>query len=1603
MRTKLNTVFFLAALLFSSLSWSKELYMTVRRDYGPSEAAAVELIYYSTGPIQLRVLAPKDLKGFVSGQLDLRRSWREPRVQFNPMYFLAEGMNEMSFNTDWIRTGIDWRMRKSVPEFGGAGRTDGTARMNPGPEKIISSPDGFTLVSEQIITPESEDSSNAFDVPGFDSWFGSRGSMKTKIVSLPKLAPGFYVVQTIQGNHEGQVIVVVNDIVAQLHQSSGAGIYHVAHRDGSPFVGANVSIRNLQGKWIASGKTDAKGQYKSAVTETDLLTLVEAPGGGTAILDSEFFSTTAVFPDLYLYTDRPMYRIGDEVRFRGILRESKSGKSSLSDVKLGTSVDVQLVSVDGKSIGSAKNVKVTEFGTFSGTFPEAAAEEEGVYRVVASVQNKSHVGEIRIKDYVKPLFFVTVKSDKETARAGDTIRADIKAERYAGGHPAGARAKAQVYRIRMETPQWVEDAGLGETGSVVTYGGDSPSPSTSLPILIAENDSIELDSNASGSVEFALPQELPGAPGFDYKFQIKVVVTDADDNIASGSVNFLDLNSDVTTQAKFNKILAEDIKAVRLTVKSVTPSGNPYPLAKGTVEFAVTAYGQTPRSLGKQNIQTDANGKLLLPLPTNAGSGEIRARVSLQDSKGRTSTAESAVILATEAPASGLVKVDELTLVTQSTSAQVGESVRILALLPEAWGVKGGQKGILNITVAGRALFESRTIPVNGLGAWIEQKIDSKFGSAITLLVSYADPSSGWTERRASFRILDPSRGLRVSVVPLMNEVPPGGKQTVKLIVRDQAGKPVRAEVSLAVVDRSVLDLQPEIRPSLLDFFYPMDRLNLMVFLSSQFQSYGYGERVAKLFKPNYWFASTKSQTEALDQKDTAYWAGALVTDAKGEVTTSFNVPGNQTIWRAIAVAADADGRFGESQTEFKSQMPVSMILGMPAFLRRGDEADVRMALTAQKLSKPLGIEYQLTAPAAVQVIGSLQHKGDFKGSEQVSKTARLKVLDTADAKSVDFVSRMKIGDGEVGLKNQLKIVEDLSDRTESFLPDKTKITVKPEDGAVIRSATLQVRSGIYGTLLPSMKWLIKYPYGCVEQTTSATIPNLVFAALLGDPKYKLSKEEKDLLSQANVYGERGVKSLKAYLKPEGSMAWFASDSAGDVNMSLLVMGLMAAVDSSKFSFIEFSDTYEFLRRANIVPASSQGIMLTYVTGAMVKAYHYAANRPASQVLPELKVQTDWALSASGSPRDQAYLLLAMKNLRLSSTEIEDLRVKLVTSLKKSFSSYASSKRDDFLSGAESDWSAYPGREGSTLAVIGNALNSMAKPTELPPQFVETLRNSLIKYFDGQAYGSTFETGAIMLHSQWLIRSEFDPARTGFDTARMAAIGKAIVTVNGKALSGPKPGEKTAGNSQLGGFDIQIPAQDLVAKGGVLEVDIGELSKSMSVRLIAKVGTPLSKTRAVNSGWSITRSYFKLGANGAKTAIDLAKEKLKVGDLIFAQIEFQRNAKSGSAWSSRYYVLTDDVPAGFQVLDEDKVYEAAPYSLPIRGSGYRVREVGAERMRWYYDFTRGWMEKSAPVGYVMRASFAGTFHSGVAAIEDFYSQDVSGRTSSVRIGVTGQK
>ncbi|MCB0387093.1 MAG: hypothetical protein KDD43_16990, partial [Bdellovibrionales bacterium] len=344
-------------------------------------------------------------------------------------------------------------------------------------------------------------------------------------------------------------------------------------------------------------------------------------------------------------------------------------------------------------------------------------------------------------------------------------------------------------------------------------------------------------------------------------------------------------------------------------------------------------------------------------------------------------------------------------------------------------------------------------------------------------------PRRGWVERKFTYRIPQKEKQLQVKLAFAQGNVMPGQEQTVSLTVMDDSGKPVHSEVSLSVVDTAVLALQPEFRPQLMDFFYPQAKLNLTSFFSSQFQSYGYGEPLASLFKPNYWYSAAKSEQEKLREDDTAHWVANLVTDDKGAAASTFRMPANQTIWEVTAIAVDKNGRFGESKDEFKSQMPVSLILAMPAFLRRGDSMEPRISITNTKDSgQTYEVKYSLETPSELQVENPLAASDKLAPGKSVDLVGKASLAQLpATGKSLSLTSQMEFAQNKLKFEHNLRTMDSRIPTNESPPEIDSGWKLSQSEQAPIQSVRYVVTQGIMGTLMPSMRWLIAYPHGCVE------------------------------------------------------------------------------------------------------------------------------------------------------------------------------------------------------------------------------------------------------------------------------------------------------------------------------------------------------------------------------------------------------------------------------------------------------------------------------------------------------------------------------------------
>ncbi len=1568
----------LAASLVPAPLLAKELYITVRRDFSPAEAPEVELHYSRSAPFLLRVYRPKDMKEFVTSQLDLRRAWREPAVEWNSAKFLLGGLNRTRLDLDWLRAAADVELRKRLKdEFGGGTWSPSPSRLAEGPAKIVSGPENFTLVTEVSVQPEDADAKQPFDVPGFDWWSSREGRLRQKIVRLPKTGPGFYLVQVLQGDLEGQVVVVVNDLSVAVQQTDGAALVLAAHRDGKPAAGAQVDVRNLQGAWVATGKTDADGVLELPAVKDGELLLVVKEKDSTAIVDTEFLPTTAVFPDVYLYTDRPLYRNGAKVRFRGVLRESRDGLSRLVNSLTGQeeTATVSIVDLSGKAVAREVAAPIGPYGTFSGELLLDGEDLNGVYRVTARLGGAKHAGEFRVREYVKPLFFFKVETEEETLRAGGTLHAKVACARYAGGVPPGVKVQAQLFRVRAETPQWVEDAGLGETGSPVTYGRDlDKAESVSVPFPVADVDDVALDADGNARFELKLPDKLPGPPNYDYSFVLKVFGRDPDGNVASFSKSFADARSEVVALVRASSVYATAEKPATLAIRAVHPSGKPYGSAKGSVAFTLTPY-KLPPVVREVPFTTRADGRFEVPVPsTNAG--RMDAVVTLFDRAGRPTTSEASLVVAPPKPGAPIADVPEIAIYQEKDTFRPGETARALVLLPEGWGEGGSDAGRLYLTVAGRRIHERRVQKVRGLSAWLEQPILPSFGTAAYVVLSYPDPARGWVERTIPLKVPPRDKALAVAVGAQAAFVKPGQRQRVSLRVTDADGKPVEAEVSVAVVDKAVLALQPEFRPPLLAFFYPPERLNLMSFFSKEFQSYGYGERLARLYRPNFWLAATKPDKKDQKEDDTAYWSAKVVTDADGRASVAFRLPANQTTWNVSAVAVDARGRFGEGASSFGTNAPVTLSVAAPPFLRRGDRADVRLLASNQEkkaadvsASVDAGSGLVLAAPAALSA--RLAPKQETSGKGQVtlaeipaSGAASLRTTLTVGGEAQRFTHEIR------ALPDSVTFAETTTLRAgEPFL-------ASAGDGTLV-DVRVYATSAFTASLVPALRWLLGYPWGCAEQVASMTVPNLLVKSLF-DPKASVPiPGQEEAWKNAVDFSAVGVARLKALQNLDGSFAWWPGEGKGNPPMTAFVLALVSSTDDVEaLKALDAPRALGWLKARTEDAASPQGILALYAESRLF----VLGLVPPAGAAQEAALRLAAERATKGTVLEKSLVLLALKNFALEDRSgldraAQELLASVGTAVAAALGKPGSEDPAAWTPLA-AGWHAYPGRLPSTLAVAAHALEAHGK---LDAASKKALSRRLLDAFDGRHFGSTYETSQVLVHSAWLLREEARAARTP---------PKPVVRVSGA----PLPASALTLRGTAGGVEIAIDPKE--AAKGLLTVD-GAGDAVLRARIVRSVS--YDRAPAVGGTWDLRREYFRLDPKtGARKPLD---GKVSVGDLVYVRLTFRPRALTRPWWSSSYYVLMDQVPAGLAVVEDDKVYDAAPFKLQLHAGGYASRDLRNDRVTWTFAFPRAWMDRAVETGYVLRAQYAGDFSAGVARLEDFYDEASYSQTASRRLSV----
>ena len=362
---------------------------------------------------------------------------------------------------------------------------------------------------------------------------------ETQQLPIDGLSAGVYLIEATDGTYKAYTVAVVTSVaVVERTEGSRADLYVADRKSGAPIVGADV-ILWANGQLQSSGKTGSDGMASLAMTirggaqgaEPENVWILARKGADSALVTPwgySFQENGSQTERSYIYTDRPVYRPGDAVHIKGILRQEQNDTLALPGPQ---TVTLTVRGPDNKEV-LRKQLALSPHGTVAVDLNLGSDAALGYYYVEFAEQTIGGSGSFYVEDYKKPEYQVTVTPVVPRVLQGDSNQATINARYFFGEPVAGAKV---TYVVHTSTHYWWDqDVGDDNSDNADADSNDSDN-SDDADDTYGQTEQQEHQGilDANGQLTVTLPTRIdPKHTDQDYRIEARV--TDAANREVAG-------------------------------------------------------------------------------------------------------------------------------------------------------------------------------------------------------------------------------------------------------------------------------------------------------------------------------------------------------------------------------------------------------------------------------------------------------------------------------------------------------------------------------------------------------------------------------------------------------------------------------------------------------------------------------------------------------------------------------------------------------------------------------------------------------------------------------------------------------------------------------------------------------------------------------------------------------------------------------------------------------------------------------------------------------------------------------------------------------------
>ncbi|MBK8799533.1 MAG: hypothetical protein IPM07_25955 [Anaerolineales bacterium] len=298
---------------------------------------------------------------------------------------------------------------------------------------------------------------------------------------------------------------------------------------------------------------------------------------------------------------------------------------------------------------------------------------------------------------------------------------------------------------------------------------------------------------------------------------------------------------------------------------------------------------------------------------------------------------------------------------------------------------------------------------------------------------------------------------------------------------------------------------------------------------------------------------------------ETLYWMPELETDAEGRAQVQVPIADSITTWRISVLASDQAGNLGSAQSELRVFQEFFVEPDLPRFLTVGDEISVPVSIF-NYLDAPQSIALDVAPGDWFELTDAAPSTVEVSANEVSAVYVPIRVLRSGAFQLQITATGSQFSDAVVRAVEVLPDGQQVFDSMGVNLAAAQSFSAGSPDIAIPGTARMTVRvyPGVVSQVLEGLEGLLQTPYGCFEQTSSVTYPNVMVLDYLkatdqAAPRIQLQAEQLINL---------GYQRLLTF-EVDGQPGGFSLFGDPPAQMMLTAYGLMEFGDMEEVAYVD--------------------------------------------------------------------------------------------------------------------------------------------------------------------------------------------------------------------------------------------------------------------------------------------------------------------------------------------------------------------------------------------------------------------------------------------------